>query len=664
MGLMGFGKSLVEGVVALRYEANVDQAKAAIKGLSGEQKKAAKEAAESYKQQNEAFQKHVADFGKGAAIIGSALLVAKTSWTAYRDEAKLSAGAAGVSIDKLSESYGGLKTRMELLTLAQAGHQGAWKLTTGQIQQVIEGMRALEKKGYDSQQVFEKFTDVIKKGKVEGLDDFGISLKATGDKSQDLKVLLNALRGEVRDVGGDFSQAGDDMVRASVRMEDGITRVRIALGKAIDEGQRFVEAAARWAGKQVFGDQPTSAADDQVNAYARALQNRRGITISGARSNSAAYDVATGGFGTAAKDYLGVTDYQLFGGPSAADEAGARALAAFRGSVRRGMAGSGPLAAASPAEFEKAMLGLPKDWEQVDAGLAKMVDNLRESSKSKWMLSMYKWGLSAKEAAKAGATPRGRGGGGRGRAEDVGPGLIFGAARGAFGALSAAADYENAQNDAAARSQADALAAYQDRMSQRFADAQLVQDIEAGRSAMAKQQEESFLERTFGKLEEFDAYAAGFATLKTAVTDGFAAWISGSESLGTAIKKSIATSLAAYAVEMSGKAIVAGAEALFFLAKGQFASAGAMAWSATKYAAAAGILGGMAKGLGGSGGGGGGAAASAAGVPGRSNAAPTPQSGVVIVGDPLSDDSPRERARRVRRAMRSAGRDAEGVSYG
>ena len=43
MGLMGFGKSLVEGVVALRYEANVDQAKAAVKELSGEQKKAAKE---------------------------------------------------------------------------------------------------------------------------------------------------------------------------------------------------------------------------------------------------------------------------------------------------------------------------------------------------------------------------------------------------------------------------------------------------------------------------------------------------------------------------------------------------------------------------------------------------------------------------------------------
>lgn len=652
MGLMGFGKSLVEGLVALRYEANVDQAKTAIKDLSGEQKKAAKETAEAYKQQNEAFKKHVVEFGKGAAIIGSALLVAKTSWTAYRDEAKLSAGATGVSIDKLSESYSGLKTRMELLTLAQAGHQGAWKLTTSQLQQVIEGMRALEKKGHDSQQVFEKFTEVIKKGKIEGLDDFGISLKATGDKSKDLQVLMNALRGEVRDVGGDFSQAGDDMVRASVRMEDGITRVRVALGKAIDEGQRFVEAAARWAARQIYGDLPQDQAADLIDAYATGFNRNRGVRVGGR-----VFDTG-----------MGPKVQSLFDAREAdSDRANARALAAFRGQVRRANAGSGPLGSASPEEWRKAMTGLPQDWEKVDADLAAMVDRVRESSQSKWMLSMYKWGLSARQAAEEGAGDDKGGdknrGGGRGRRSDVGPGLIFGAARGAFGALSAVADYENAQNDAAARSQTDALAAYQDRMSQRFADAQMVQDIEAGRSAMAKQQKESFLERTFGKLEEFDAYAAGFATLKGAVTDGFAAWISGSESLGTAIKKSIASSLAAYAVEMSGRALVAGAHALFNLATGDIAGATAMGLSAAKYTAAAAALGILAKGLG-STGGATSAAASAAGVGGRPSGERVAQSGIVIVGDPLADDSQRERARRVRRAMRSAGRDAEGVSYG
>ena len=69
---------------------------------------------------------------------------------------------------------------------------------------------------------------------------------------------------------------------------------------------------------------------------------------------------------------------------------------------------------------------------------------------------------------------------------------------------------------------------------------------------------------------------------------------------------------------------------------------------------------------GGSGGGGSSVARSAAGV---GSSRPQNQdhrsAGVVVVGDPLSDDSPRERARRVRRAMNGANRVAvEGVRYG
>ena len=98
MGLGGLG-SIVEGVVALRYEANIDQAKAKVKELSGEQKKAAKEAAEAYKAQGEAWKKNVADFAKGAAAITAGYLVAKNGLQAMREEQRLLSGSAGVDID-------------------------------------------------------------------------------------------------------------------------------------------------------------------------------------------------------------------------------------------------------------------------------------------------------------------------------------------------------------------------------------------------------------------------------------------------------------------------------------------------------------------------------------------------------------------------------------
>jgi hypothetical protein len=568
------------------------------------------------------------------------------------------AGAAGVDIDSLSEKWGGLKSRMDLLTLAQAGHQGAWKLTTAQLEKVSEGMRALEKKGFDTAQVFDRFTDVIKKGKLEGLDDFGLSLKATGDQTQDLQVLMRALGREVLDVGGDFTKAGDEVVRATVRMEDGVSRVRSIVGKFSTE---VIQAAADFGenlGRFVGGNltDPQSGQFNAGDQYAYNFARRRaGQPMVPNGSVSAAVAFASGD----AQD---------------ADFAAAAALGRFRAQVRQAKHGNGPLGTLAPNDFQDVLSTLPQGWREVDPVLGAMADNLRDqlqlrmqtvgvdAAKSVWIGFKTEFAKNAAEVKKA-PRPAGRGAKSRGAAapeDDWLSGMLSGAA----GTASGFYDFAMGQAAANQQAQADAMAAYQDRMSQRFADAQMLQDMEAWRTAKAKSDEESFLARTFGPLEEFDAYAAGFATLKGAVQDGFAAWIDGSESLGDAVRKSIAGSLRAYAIEMSGKALVAGANALYLLAEGRIPEAAAMGASALKYTAAAAGLGVLAKSLGG--GGGSGVAASAAGVPSGTpgGARPAPQSGVVIVGDPLSDDSPRERQRRVRRAINAAGRPNEGVRYG
>ena len=661
---MGIFGAIAAGVVAIKYTANVDEAVAAVKGLSGEQKKAAKEAVEAHKKEREEFKKKVEEFGKGAAIIGGALLVARNGLQAYREESRLMAGAAGVDIGELSDAYDGLRTRTELLTLAQAGHQGAWKLTTAQIENVIGGMRALEKKGFDSQQVFERFTDVIKKGKLEGLDDFGLSLKATGNQTDDLKVLMSALGREVLDVGANFEMAGDATTRATTRMVDGVTRVRVIVGEAtnalIDMAASFGEG---W-GQAIFGNLPQDVGTGgRADVYAQRFSGLRGATVND--PNKIRIGNQKG------------ADF-LFAQPKDADIAAARTLANFKTALNKGMQGWGPLATASPEDFARVINGLPKDWRLVDEGLAKNVDAMQARLTDRFnkvgvdaaqgILTGFKNALSKNRADVA----RSRGGG-RGRAanDNLGPGLFFGAVGTVAGAVERLAGLEDARAAGAAAAQSILDASRNAGTQSDFADARdalaKMQEEFAGVTRAAelnKADEESFLARTFGPLEEFDAYAAGFATLKGAVQDGFAAWIDGSESLGDAIQKSIAGSLRAYAIEMSGKALVAGAEALYYLASGNIPGAAAMGASALKYTAAAAGLGVLAKSLGG--GGGSGVAASAAGVPSGTpgGARPAPQSGVVIVGDPLSDDSPRERQRRVRRAMNAAGRPNEGVRYG
>ncbi len=671
---MGIFGAIAEGVVAIKYTANVDEAVAAVKGLSGEQKKAAKQAVEAHKQEREEFKKKVEEFGKGAAIIGGALLVARNGLQAYREESRLMAGAAGVDIGELSDAYDGLRTRTELLTLAQAGHQGAWKLTTAQIENVIGGMRALEKKGFDSTEVFEKFTDVIKKGKLEGLDDFGLSLKATGNQTDDLKVLMNALGREVLDVGGNFDKAGDAATRAMARMNDGLTNLRTSVGWLTDKFLGLGVAIGDALGKAAFGDLPTDTGPGaRAGVYADAFARLGGgARLDGTRSRGAFAQV------TGADSWFTFADRKLFKGTTDADRLAGQTLSTFKDALSKGIQNWGPLATTSPEEFAAIVAGLPEDWRLVDAGLAASVDAMQAKLQTRFnkvgvdaaqgILTGFKNALSKNRADVA----RSRGGG-RGRAADdnLGPGLFFGAVDTVTGAVERLAGLEDARAAGAAASQSILDASRNAGMQSDFADARdalaKMQEEFAGVTRAAelnKADEESFLAKTFGPLEEFDQYAAGFATLKGAVTDGFAAWIDGSESLGDAVRKSIAGSLRAYAIEMSGKALVAGANALYLLAEGRIPEAAAMGASALKYTAAAAGLGVLAKSLGG--GGGSGVAASAAGVPSGSpgGARPAPQSGVVIVGDPLSDDSPRERQRRVRRAINAAGRPNEGVRYG
>ncbi len=427
-------------------------------------------------------------------------------------------------------------------------------------------------------------------------------------------------------------------------------------------------------GKAVFGDLPTDTGTGaRAGVYADAFARLGGgARLDGTRSRGAFAQV------TGADSWFTFADRKLFKGATDADRLAGQTLSTFKNALNKGMSGWGPLATTSPEEFAAIVAGLPEDWRLVDAGLAASVDAMQ----AKLQIRFNKVGVDAAQGILTGfknALSKNRAdvarsrGGGRGRAanDNLGPGLFFGAVDTVTGAVERLAGLEDARAAGAAASQSILDASRNAGMQSDFADARdalsKMQEEFAGVTRAAelnKADEESFLERTFGPLEEFDQYAAGFATLKGAVQDGFAAWIDGSESLGTAIQKSIAGSLRAYAIEMSGKALVAGANALYLLAEGRIPEAAAMGASALKYTAAAAGLGVLAKSLGG--GGGSGVAASAAGVPSGTpgGARPAPQSGVVIVGDPLSDDSPRERQRRVRRAINAAGRPNEGVRYG
>ena len=657
----------ITGAVIMDYKVKTDEAKAKIKELSGEQKKAAKEAAEALEKQGKAAESMASQYAKGTAIIVGGFLAARDGLQHMREEQRLVAGAAGVSIDALSESWDGLKTRMDLLTLAQAGHRGAWKLTTGQIQLVSEGMRALESKGYDTEKVFGRFTEVMKKGKLEGLDEFGLSLQATGDQTKDLQVLMNALGREVADVGGNFDKTGDSAQRSIVKMENGLSRLRSAAGLAAEKFLDLGTAIGNSLGQLVYGDlaEATGTAG-RASKYAQGFQSLRGPQA----NVNPSFETGFGMFTSAT---------------NGADDQAGRMLSNFAGNVRKSLDGKGPLATASPEEFAAMIAGLPKDWDLVDKNLAVSVELMKNRLQTRFaivgaeagasVLTGFKNALSKNRDSVAKSGGRGRGGGGAKTSTDEWwlDGLIDTGAQFA-GYLGDTATAN--MNAAERRRREDEIAQqrFEASMEQNRRFAVDLAGIEADNAAGERQ---SFLERTFGPVEEFDKYAAAFGTLKDAVTAGFSAWISGAESVGTAVRRAISQSLGGYAIEMAGMALVAGAHGIYHLTNPLTAAQGAgELYSAAKYAAAAVALGGLAKLASPSGGGStpGGASSSTGSRGGRyqdhrgggpGNWQPGGSNIVVVPVGTYDDESRRYRERQVYSAItrvQASYRPAEGTS--
>lgn len=165
---------------------------------------------------------------------------------------------------------------------------------------------------------------------------------------------------------------------------------------------------------------------------------------------------------------------------------------------------------------------------------------------------------------------------------------------------------------------------------------------------------ESRLEKIFGPLSDFDAYASGFQMLQGASQAAFAAWIDGSMGAAEAFKKFAADALKAEAVSLLGTGLASVGKGIVHLAGGNPQGAGEIAAGGKAIATAA-VIGGLAKALGGGSGAGAGASGSyaAAGIGGGGDGGQATRDRIVVfgAGTSRSDDDDRWRARRMRREL-------------
>lgn len=168
--------------------------------------------------------------------------------------------------------------------------------------------------------------------------------------------------------------------------------------------------------------------------------------------------------------------------------------------------------------------------------------------------------------------------------------------------------------------------------------------------------QQSFLESTFGTLDEFNGYATAFSMLSGSVTSALSAWIDGSMSAGQAIQKFIGEAMKGLAIQMATESIKHGAYAIGSLAFGDVRGAAMHGKAALAFGLGATAAAVAAKGLH-SGGGSGPSAGASPAAPqsygGGSGSSPQPER-IIVYGDSFAEETARGKQQRARRMVTRA----------
>jgi hypothetical protein len=546
MGLTDFSSKVITF-----FQADTSDMKAGLKELTGEEKKVAQAQLESAEQRNKGLESWVKGLGnanQALELVGKAVEFGKDAFKEYAEDLRMRAAAGAIDIDRLKEASLGLRTEDELLAFAAKTQHGAFKLTQEQMELAQKAMVGLTRAGFDQATVVDKVTEALVTGKTRGLKEFGIAVKATGDETESLNAIMGELATKASGVQNGSRTAGEEVQAMGVSMGDSMDNMKEAIGKLV------------------------TAMGPLLNMLAKAV----GLVAHAAEWALGDGDGAVAMFGKEAGEKVSA---YMKGQASLREEIMKEARSYFY--QDQVMNGRVDLAASHDVDREDpwAKQNLYSNGKSIDEGrLATTFGRLPKGSKA------------GTDTAGPSFTMLNFGRDVQGTTDD-----LVEAFQNAL-----AASIKKA-GEAAKGGQDIIDAEHQKKIDEQTAYFRGQEITKLAQKAAGKQRETSFLESTFGKIDDFNAYAQAFSMLTGSVTAGLNAWIDGSESAGTAIKKFIASALKGLASQMAVEALKHGAYALGSLAFGDVAGAGAHAAAAAAFGAGAAAAAVAAKELGGGG---------------------------------------------------------------
>jgi hypothetical protein len=689
------------------YKADTSDQKAKLKELTGIEKEHAASSLAAAEARNKATESTIDKLGKLGLAFNTITQVARAAFDGleqYGHKLDLQAAAGAVSIEALSKAASGLKSEMELLEHAAVFNKSAFQLTEEQMGQVERGMHALEERGKKGEEVWNAVSTALTKGTVKALealigpiqkssDAFDVNgdvIQTYGARAKAVDAIIKQLAktsGEAAE--GEYDEA-DRIQSVTVRITDAMDHIKDSMAKMVVAMEPLIRATAKLAeaggglfstiaeGYQNLSDIFQLGGFDENNRkeMLKRLSQRSGRDLSEDAGNDRLANYLAQGGTTA--NFIGSQLMQSLSQDPNANRLTFSVTTDINNLIARGdMIGEQAMtllangADKMKKRYEKAKqvaAALIEERKKLANEVAKLggeelLKQLEDDQGGVSFTTFASWHVIE---SVFGSTARRGSRGGQwdsfvedNRVSSV-AGLVFG--RDIGGASETRLDrplggLPGARPGDAGELEQAMKAYYGDYFKTGSATSGFGRMQADAYTKFQQNKTQSFLEQTFGKLDEFNVYRSAFDSLSTAVTSGFEAWITGSKSFSEAFREALGKQMLGEALSMAAQAIKATALGIFSIATGDPGHAAAYFTSAAEFGAAAIAFGAGAAALGAGGGstnrsgGGGSGAGSAPDVTGGAAAGDSNTQAIIVIGDSFADDSPRMRQLKAQRLV-------------
>lgn len=187
----------------------------------------------------------IAKVTAGVAALTGAFQAASAGLESFKQRSQLQAATIGGNIEQIQSAAKGLITETEAMQFAAAAMNTEFDVSQKQMETAAKAMIALRNQGNDLVDVQNRVTQAIVEGNTEALKPLGIQAKASSGTVEGFNTVMEELAKQANSASYEMSTGADEMAQAQVEWKDAMEEAKSAIGRLVSEMAPLISALAK-----------------------------------------------------------------------------------------------------------------------------------------------------------------------------------------------------------------------------------------------------------------------------------------------------------------------------------------------------------------------------------------------------------------------------------